>query len=70
MARSLLLEIKESVEFLEKQLKQTRTAAQRERIQVLWWLKTGQVQQHKELARRIGRDGEGNYAMVTKVQTG
>jgi len=56
MARILKITIEESVEFLEKQLKNTRTASQRERIQVLWWLKTGQVQQHQELANRLGRD--------------
>lgn len=70
MARSLVLEIKESAEFLEKQLKQTRTAAQRERIQILWWLKTGQVQQHKELARRIGRDGSTITRWLQKYKRG
>jgi len=56
MARILKITIEESVEFLEKQLKNTRTASQKERIQVLWWLKTGQVQEHQELAHRLGRD--------------
>lgn len=53
---SLKLEIKESPEFLEKQLKQFRTATQKERIQMLWWLKSGQVKQHQELAHSLGRD--------------
>jgi hypothetical protein len=35
MARSLQIVIEESAEFLEKQLKQTRTASQKERLQVL-----------------------------------
>lgn len=56
MSRSLKITIEESAEFLEKQLKNTRTASQKERIQVLWWLKTGQVQEHQELAHRLGRD--------------
>ncbi len=56
MARSLKIVIEESAEFLEKQLKQTRTASQKERLQILWWLKTEQVQQHQELAHRLGRD--------------
>ncbi|MEG4572251.1 hypothetical protein QUA56_05925 [Microcoleus sp. N3A4] len=43
MSRSLKITIEESAEFLEKQLKNTRTASLKERIQVLWWLKTGQV---------------------------
>ena len=56
MARRLQIVIEESVEFLEKQLKQARTASQKERLQILWWLKTGQVTQHQELANRLGRD--------------
>ena len=56
MSRSLKITIEQSAEFLEKQLKNTRTAKERERIQVLWWLKTGQVQEHQELAHRLGRD--------------
>jgi transposase len=56
MSRSLKITIEESAEFLEKQLKNTRTASLKERIQVLWWLKTGQVQEHQELAHRLGRD--------------
>jgi hypothetical protein len=34
----------ESAESLEQQLKNSRTASQKERLQMLWWLKTGQVQ--------------------------
>lgn len=56
MARRLQIVIKESVEFLEQQLKNTRTASLKERLQILWWLKTGQVEQHQELGRRLGRD--------------
>lgn len=56
MPRRLQIVIEESVEFLDKQLKQTRTASQKERLQMLWWLKTGQVTQHQELAHRLGRD--------------
>ncbi len=56
MARSLKIVIEESAEYLEKQLKQTRTASQKEKLQILWWLKTDQVQQHQELAHRLGRE--------------
>ena len=56
MSRSLKITIEESAQFLEKQLKNTRTANQKKRLQVLWWLKTGQVQEYQELAHRLGRD--------------
>ena len=56
MARQLILAIAESAEILEQQLKNSRTASQKERLQMLWWLKTGQVTQHQTLAERLGRD--------------
>jgi transposase len=56
MARQLILVIAESAEILEQQLKNSRTASHKERLQMLWWLKTGQVTQHQTLAERLGRD--------------
>ena len=56
MARRLELEITESVEYLEKTLKNTRSASDKERLQMLWWLKIGQVRSHCELAKRLARD--------------
>ena len=70
MSRSLKITIEESAEFLEKQLKNSRSASLKERIQVLWWLKTGQVQEHQELAHRLGRDKSTITGVVTKVSTG
>lgn len=56
MARSLQLEIVESTEYLEKSLRQARTGSHKERLQMLWWLKSGQVSQHQELVQRLGRN--------------
>jgi transposase len=55
MARRLKLEISETAEYLEKSLKRAKSAPQKERLQMLWWLKTGQVSQHQELSQRLGR---------------
>jgi len=55
MARRLVLEIAESAEYLEKSLKQAKSASQKERLQMLWWLKTGQLTQHQQLSERLGR---------------
>ena len=52
MARKLRLAIAQSAEIQEQQLKNSRTASQKERLQMLWWLKTGQVTQHQTLAER------------------
>jgi transposase len=57
MARPFNVEISESTEYLSKSLKKARTAFEKERLQMLWWLKTGQVSQHQELSQRLGRDG-------------
>lgn len=56
MPRQLQIEIAQSVEQLERQLKTARTASQKERLQMLWWLKNGQVKGHQQLAERLGRD--------------
>jgi transposase len=55
MAGRLKIEITESAEYLEKSLKQARSGSQKERLQMLWWLKSGQVSEHQELSHRLGR---------------
>lgn len=55
MARSLKLEVKESADALLKSLRHTQSATQAERLRVLWWYKSGQVSEHKEFSRRLGR---------------
>ncbi len=70
MARQLIVAIAESAESLEQQLKNSRTASQKERLQMLWWLKTGQITQHQILAKRLGRDGSTVTGVVAKVSSG
>ncbi|MEG3838792.1 hypothetical protein QT986_01060 [Microcoleus sp. herbarium14] len=70
MARQLIMAIAESAESLEQQLKNSRTASQKERLQMLWWLKTGQITQHKTLAERLGRDGSTVTGVAAKVSPG
>ena len=62
MARPFKLEIKESVEYLKKSLRNARTASQSQKLLLLWWLKSGQVSQHQELSHRLGR----NPATITR----
>ena len=57
MARPFNLVVQVSAEYLSKSLKNARTAFEKERLQMLWWIKTEQVTQHQELSRRLGRDG-------------
>lgn len=56
MARPFEVEIVESPKQLEKALQHARTASNKERLQMLYWLKSGQVGSRQELAQRLGRD--------------
>lgn len=70
MARRLVLEIQETAEYLEKSLKQAKTGSQKERLQMLWWLKTGQVRQHQELSDRLGRSPATITRWLKQYRTG
>lgn len=70
MARLFNLEISESAEYLSKSLKKARTAFEKERLQMLWWIKTEQVRQHKELSLILGRDGSTVTRWLQKYRQG
>jgi transposase len=56
MSRPFQLEIPESEAALKKQLQTAREASQKEKLQMLWWLKNGQVTEQQDIAHRLGRD--------------
>lgn len=56
MSRPFQIEISESLEELEKALKHATSGSSKERLQMLYWLKTGQVTSRRSLAERLGRD--------------
>jgi transposase len=56
MGRPFIIEIAESEAQLKKTLQQARSASQKERLQMLYWLKCNQVSSRNELAERLGRD--------------
>ncbi|BAY35448.1 putative transposase (plasmid) [Nostoc carneum NIES-2107] len=56
MSRPFQVEISESQKELEKALKHATTASSKERLQMLYWLKSGQVSSRRSLAERLGRD--------------
>lgn len=56
MSRRFKIEIHESEAQLRKQLQTVRDGSQKEKLQMLWWLKSGQVTQQQEIGRRLGRD--------------
>lgn len=56
MGLRLQVEIKESLEELEKAVKYAKTASSKERLQMLYWLKSGQLTSRLAIANRLGRD--------------
>lgn len=56
MSRPFRIEISESQEELEKALKHATTASSKERLQMLYWVKSGQVSSRRSLAEGLGRD--------------
>jgi len=55
VGRPFKVEITEPLEQLEQSLKQARSASQSERLQMLVWLKRGEVSSREALATRAGR---------------
>lgn len=55
MSRPFNLEITESEAELKKRLQHVREAIQKEKLQMLWWVKSGQLKQQQEIAQRLGR---------------
>ena len=56
MTRPFQIEIHESQQELEKALKHATTASSKERLQMLYWLQSGQVTSRQALAELLGRD--------------
>ena len=56
MGLRLQVEIKESPEELEKAVKHANDGNSNERLQMLYWLKTGQVTTRRAICERLGRD--------------
>lgn len=56
MSRPFTIEITESETDLKKRLQHAREAIHKEKLQMLWWLKSGQVSQQQEIGKRLGRD--------------
>lgn len=56
MGLRLQVEIKESLEELKKAVKYAKTASGKERLQMLYWLKSGQLTSRLAIANRLGRD--------------
>lgn len=70
MSRPFKIEIVESEEELKKRLQTELSANQREKLLVLWWLKSGQVNQQQEIGLRLGRDTSTITRWLQKYRAG
>ncbi|WGV24012.1 helix-turn-helix domain-containing protein [Halotia branconii] len=68
MSRPFQIEIKERQEELEKSLRHATEASSKERLQMLYWLKSGQVSSRRSLAQRLGRDESNITRWVRKYK--
>lgn len=70
IGRPLEVEIAESELELEAAIKGALTASSKERLQMLYWLKTGQVKSRQEIAQRLVRDEATITRWVRKYKDG
>ena len=56
MIRPFKIEITESEEELKKRLQRASLGNQKEKLIMLWWLKSGQVKEQQEIGKRLARD--------------
>lgn len=70
MANHLKVAVKETTEELRHRLKRAITAHSKERLQMLYWIKTGVVSTRAELAQRLERDESTIYRWLKRYQQG
>ncbi|HEY9299019.1 MAG TPA: hypothetical protein VIQ31_22215 [Phormidium sp.] len=54
MSRPFKIEIAESEEELKKRLQTASVGRHKEHLQMLWWLKSGQVKEQQERRKTLG----------------
>lgn len=70
MGLRLEVEIKESLEALHKALQYTKEASSKERLQMLYLLKTKQIATRRSLAKYLGRDESTITRWIRKYKDG
>jgi transposase len=70
MSRPFKIALAESEEELKKRLQTASLGTQKEKLQMLWWLKSGQVKQQQEIGERLARDTSTVTRWLHKYRTG
>ncbi len=70
MSNQFRVEVRESSEELQHRLRHAVTAATKERVQMLYWVKTQAITTRQELSQRLGRDESTVYRWLKRYQQG
>ena len=70
MGRKFVVVIGESIEELRKQLKAQKTGRGKEKMQMLYWLKKGEILSRNELAERLNHDNSTIYRWLKRYKEG
>lgn len=70
MSRPFKIEIAQSEEELKKRLQTANLGNQKEKIQMLWWIKSGQVQEQQEIGKRLAKDTSTVTRWLQKYRAG
>src|SRR6476469_3195927 len=70
MSRPFEIEIAESEEELKKRLQTANLGNQKEKLQMLWWIKSGQIKEQQEIGNRLARDTSTITRWLQKYRTG
>jgi transposase len=70
MSRPFEIKITESEEELKKRLQTASLGNQKEKLQMLWWIKSGQVKEQQEIAKRLAKDTSTVTRWLQKYRTG
>ncbi|MCC5624103.1 hypothetical protein [Nostoc sp. CHAB 5715] len=70
MSRPFKMEIVESEEELKKRLQTANLVNQKEKLQMLWWIKSGQIKEQQEIGNRwqeILQQSRDGYRSIEEV---
>ena len=70
MSRPFKIEIAESEEELKKRLQTADEGTHKEKLLLLWWLKSGQVHEQQEIGKRLAKDTSTVTRWLQKYRSG
>jgi hypothetical protein len=70
MSRPFEIEIAESEEELKKRLQTANLGNQKEKLIMLWWIKSGQVKEQEDIGKRLAKDTSTVIRWLQKYRSG